>query len=689
MKNSLFIFMFFIGISASNANPLKKPIDPKKEKKILEIIFNQLKAEHLLDKKIDDGFSRKVFKNYLYNIDPYKIFFLQSDFDEFKKFETKLDDQLINNYLTFFYLTYDRIKLRMTEGKKLYLNVCKNNVDIKEKDIDFDVKKLVIDNTKAKQTKKWKLVIKSEVFAKTIETCLLENKKNNLNKKQFDSVFDSSVAVFLNSFVERMEKSGINVDNFNREEFFGRYLNSIISLFDIHSEYLIPSKRDEYLIKQSGKIEGIGVQFDLTDSFVKISSITVGAPAWKTKKVDVGDIILKVGQENDVPIDVVGFNLYPVAKLIRGKTGTTVRLTLKKSDGAISEVAIKRGIVTSNDSFIKSCLVEKNKVKYGVLSFPRFYNDFDDDLVRNAADDFEDELQILKESEVQGIVIDIRNNEGGSLEATIKILSNFVDKTTIVQVKNKENNIFKFDSELNLKKWNKSVVLVVNHETASAAEIFASAFQEFNLGIVIGRETFGKGTIQEIIDLNLFNSKKEDKDDFGMLKITTQRFYKLNGSSVQQIGVRPNVIFPQFQNEIREIDRPNTLTADQIKACVPVAIYDTNYSQINSRAKSRIANTAYFEALKKIKPTAFDFSTNAINYNLIKNKLFEFILKQNSITSHKTTNNLEFKSTPADIKLFKRSEYLISKRKNWYNELKSDMILEQGLNVLEDMYLKK
>ncbi len=690
MKNSLFIFFFFVSLSFSYSISNKKPIDPKKEKKILEIIYNQLKTKHLVDKKIDDNFSKKVFKTYLDSIDKYKIFFLESDIKEFKQFETKIDDQLKNNDLTFFYLTYDRIKIRMIEGKEMYTNVTKNKINLDEIENDFDEKKVVYQKTKSDQIKQWKSLIKSEVFSRVALTCINENLKNKLNKKDFEEAFNESATYFNESFLKRVEVTTLNIDNFSRYMFFEHYINSFVYQFDIHSKYYIPRNRDEYLIKQSGKNEGIGIMTSSKDNFTQVNSIIIGGPAWKTKKFEVGDVILKIAQENEDPVDVVGLNIYEVAKLTRGKSGTIVKLTIKKSNGSIEVVTIKRGIVSSNDSYIKSCLVEKNKVKYAIISFPRFYNDFDDDLVRNATNDFDEELQILKESDVQGIIIDIRNNGGGSVEAATKIISNFIDKNTILQVKSKDNKIYKFNSEIETKKWDKSVVLLVNNETASAAEIFAAAFQDYNIGIILGRETFGKGTIQEFLDLNTFNSKKEINDDFGSLKISTQRFYKLSGKSVQNNGVNPDVLFPKEKIEDREKIRINSLLEDKVSTIDFKKINNNDYfTKIIKNSQARIDNNAYYNSIKNLKDQelAFNFVTIVSDKN--KAELFKFIEKQNSIIVPKIYNNYDFKSTPADVKLFKRNEYLITKRKDWYNNLKTDLQIDEALNVLEDMYLKK
>ena len=690
MKKSLLFLIFFIGLATANANSNVKPIDPKKEKKILEIILNQLKARHIIDKKLDDNFSKKVFKTYLDSIDKFKIFFLQSDIAEFKKYETQLDDQLKASDLSFFYLTYDRIKIRMTEGKELCSNASKNGINILEPGVKFDQKMLSYKKNKYELINIWKLFAKGEIANRIAETCIQENDKNKLNRKDFDEAFNDATKYYSDNFLKRIEVSTLNIDSFSRLMFFEEYMNAIINQFDTHSKYYIPRSRDEYLIKETGKIEGIGVLTAASNNFTIINSMVVGGPAWKTKKLDDGDVILKIAQENEPAVDVVGFALYDVAKLTRGKSGTSIKMTVKKANGSIETVSIKRGLVSSNDSYIKSCLVERNSVKYAILSFPRFYTDYDDDQVRNVVDDFADELQILKECGVQGLVIDIRNNGGGSVEAATKIISNFIDKSAVLQYKNKDNKTFKFESETSLEKWNKSVVLLVNNETASAAEIFASAFQEFNIGVILGRQTFGKGTIQEILDLNMFNAKKDEGEDFGSLKICTQRFYKLNGKSVQNNGIIPDVDFPLENEEDRENLRPNSLVADKVGAVELKKINNDEYfKKIIKNSQERILSKDYFGALRKAKKEELVFKLETFNFDKFQNDLFKFIDNKNKIIPAIPINPLEFKSTPADVKLFKRREYLISKRKEWYAQLKTDVQIAECLNVLQDIYTKE
>ena len=683
MQKLVLFILLSCAISINARAKYSKP-DPKKENKILEIVYAVLKNKHFVSKNIDDDFSKKMFKTYLDSLDRYKMFLLESDIIEFKKYETKLDDQLKKNDLTFFFMTYDRMMKRMREGKEIYTNILKGDIDFtKEEETLFKtLEKKNKDNTKFKKNKteltnRWNNLIKTYFIKKHSYDFI---NANNTSSKEFESF----LSVKTHTLITLLDPTPYNFENVTRDQMFEYYINSLVLQFDAHSKYYIPANRDRYVNNQTGKIEGAGITVRLVDNFIQIKKMSVGGPAWKSKKLEVEDVILKIAQENEEPISVVGFNIFDVAKLLKGKRGSIVKLTIKKPDGKIVEVTLKRAVISSNDSYIKSSLVTKNNVKYGLISFPRFYADFDDDLVRNVADDFEEELEVLKKSDVEGIVIDIRNNGGGSVEAVIKILGNFTGKNPIVQAKNKEQLMTTFESETLHKVWDKSVVLLINGNTASSAEILASSFQEYNLGIIVGETSFGKGTIQEFLDLNSFNNKKYENLDFGALKITTQKIYKLNGKSVQKNGVIPNIKIATNQAVVRETDILNILITDEVKPL--------NFKPINNQDFfTKIVNTnqirinQYFNLgkLNEYKSAKFDFQS--LNLKKITLELETFLLKKSDLMKQKYQNNLEFTSTAADVKLFKKKEYLLQKRTDWLDDLPTDYQIEEGINILEDM----
>lgn len=704
MKNYFKIILLLCSFSVFGFVP-KKPIkkvcktiskttfDPKKENKILEIVFNALKSKHLLEKKIDDNFSKKVYKTYLDSLDRNKLFLLQSDVDEFKKYETKLDDQIKNNDLSFFFMTYDRLIMRMREGKEMYTNLLKNEYEFEKsgnavgfysKNPDIS-KKLTYKKNQNEQKKYWLDFIKFSVFY---------DSKDEYKKIISNEDFLEFQKLIYKNLGNTLESKLTNYVNVNRETILEYFINAIVIQFDLHSSYYNTYTRDKYLIKQSGKLEGAGITIRQGLDYVEIKSLMVGGPADKTKKFEKGDVILKIGQENEDPENVVGYKIYDVVKLLKGKSGTIVKVTIKKPDGSIEVVSVKRAVVSTNDSNIKSCLVNKNKVKFGLISFPRFYIDFDDDMSRNSVDDFEDELQILKESEVQGVILDLRDNQGGSVEAAVKILGNFIENNPVIQLKNKEQIISTLNIQTTKPVWDKSIVLIVNSETASAAEIFASAFKQYNVGVVIGEKTYGKGTVQDFLDLNTFISKKTEGVDYGALKLTTTKFYETNGIAIQKTSVVPNIVFYEDKN-LRESNLLGALSPDNVN---PLQINpNSNNNQFNKiieRSKNRlldnekiklaIKNEQFFMKVK----SDFD-KIAALNPETLKKQLDDILLQNDILIKNNYKNDLVFYSNISDIKLMKSKPYLVQKRKDWLTSLNNDFQIEEGLNILEDMYILK
>ena len=695
-----FLLILLLIFQSTFANT--KVIDPRKEKKILEIVRNILNKNHLVTKKIDNNFSKAVFKDYINSLDKYKLFFLESDIKEFKQYETKIDDQILKNDLTFFYLTYDRIMMRMREGKVMCDNAIKGQISFdndefyngdKYENLDF----IKLQKTTLQLNSQWRQLIKDLVFIDI----------NNFFKKQtlekgtkYNMQSNEDLIEYGRQNVEKKLKFSVvlNIDNVDRLSIFEKYLNAIVTQYDFHSKYYSARSRDEYNKLTTGKIVGVGITLGSKDKFMQILGTTPGGPAWKSKKIEIGDVVLKVAQGNDDPIDIVGLSLYDGSKLIRGVKGTIVKLTIKKDDGKIVVIPIKRDVVESDDVYIKSCILEKNNLKYGLISFPSFYADFDDDKERNSFNDFETELEVFKKSDVNGVVIDMRNNSGGAVEEATKIMGLFIKKGVVVQVKSKNEKLDVFEDTDNQISWEKGVVLLVNSETASSAEFFAAAMQDYRRGIIIGdSKTFGKGTMQETLDLNTYNQNKDDNDDFGSLKTTIKQIYRPNGISTQILGVVPDVILNDVINirkrilerELQKVQfedkNPHIIASDQIKKIDNKPFYEElSITNIVKNSKQRVLENPIFKFVKEEKQD----NNNFINTNLNKLKA-RIIEKQNNINKENLElpqkTNFSVSSDIADFKNLRKNEYLQTKRKQWQESLLTDFLIEESVNILFEM----
>lgn len=417
--------------------PSKKHEDPGKDKLLLQLLAMVLENGHYQPVAINDDFSKQVYDKYLKGIDPTKRFFLQSDIDEFSQYNTSIDDMIKSQDLTFFELTNSRLLQRIKESREIYSEILKTPFDYTiDEDINVDYDELPYAKNKKELKDRWRKQLKFSVLASITDKEKLEEDKfkkdSNYKKKSFEVIEKEARESLLksqNDYFDFIE------DELDRNDWFSIYLNAIAERFDPHTFYFSPDNKEKFDISMSGKFEGIGARLQKKDNQVEVSELISGGPAWRGKELEAGDIILKVGQGSDEPLDIAGMRLDDVVKKIKGAKGTEVRLTVKKVDGTIEIISIIRDEVETEETFAKSSTVEKDGHKFGVIYLPKFYITFDNKENRDAYKDVAKEIERLKEQNVDGIIMDLRNNGGGSLETVVKMTGLFIEKGPIVQVK--------------------------------------------------------------------------------------------------------------------------------------------------------------------------------------------------------------------------------------------------------------
>ena len=478
----------------------------------------------------------------------------------------------------------------------------------------------------------------------------------------------------------------------NRNDYFSIYVNSIALQFDPHTSYFAPSAKDRFDQNISGKFEGIGARLTKRNQEVEIVDIISGGPVWRENSLRPGDKILKVSQMNKTPVDVVGMRLDDVIKLIKGPKGTQVILTVKKVDGSILDVTLTRDIIELEEAFAKSTIIEKDNIRYGLINLPRFYVDFQDYGNRNAATDVKYEIQKLKKQDVQGIIIDLRNNGGGSLQTVVDMAGYFIENGPIVQVKStggKKQILFDTDNQI---EWNGALVLMVNEFSASASEILAAAFQDYRRGIVLGsKQTYGKGTVQNMIDLNKIISGNT-YGDLGAMKLTTDKFYRINGGSTQLEGVKSDVIFPNRYSYIKvgERDQENPLKWDKISpANYQTFINEERFLSIIEKSNKRLESNPYVKLIDeqaKVIKRRQENSEFTLNYeDLIKEKAIENSETEKFKKLTEFTNTLTFYPTKMDLDKILNDSILVKKRKRWEETLSKDIYIDEAVNILSDL----
>ena len=699
--------------------------DPEKDKMLLELLTFVIEKGHYDPAKIDDTFSKGIYKDYIEALDPSKRFFLQSDIDEFSKYETLLDDQLLNKELTFFNLTYNRLMKRMLEGKGFYKDIlstpfdysvdetfntdyekapyAKNVSELKErwrKQIKLSTLSSLTDRLKIQENKEKGIVDKedkttSEVLKPGESVDGLSNTDNDKSSNDKPKTFEELEKITRESSLKSLDEYFGFMEDLTRDEWFSVYVNSITARFDPHTNYFPPEEKERFDVSISGKFEGIGARLQKKNDFTEITELISGGPAWRGKLLEAGDVIMKVAQGDKEPVDIVGMRLDDVVKKIKGTKGSEVRLTVKKVDGSIKTISIIRDIVEIEETYAKSSVVERNGLKYGVIYLPKFYIDFENKDGRDAGKDVAAEVESLKKAGVNGIVLDVRDDGGGSLSTVVDIAGLFIEQGPIVQVKSagrQKEVLYDRDKKI---EWDGPLVIMVNSFSASASEILAAAIQDYKRGIIIGsKQTYGKGTVQNVIDLNQF-VRSSDKGDLGALKTTTQKFYRINGGSTQLEGVSSDVVMPDRYAYLKmgERDVDNAMPWDKIDpAQYTVWTNNAKFNKAIADSKNRIAQNQQFKLIEE-NAKWIDERSNENDYSL---KLEEFKKNQKAIeeTNKKFKSiadydyHLKFASLPQEVEAMKTDASLKEKRERWHESLSKDIYVEEALNVLDDLQSK-
>ena len=539
----------------------KQEGDPEKDRLLLELLTFVIEKGHYSPAEIDDNFSKSLYKEYIKSLDPTKRFFLQSDIVEFSKYETELDDQIKNKDLTFFDLTYSRLKKRIDESKTYYKSILTQPFDFNdEEEFNSDYEKVPFASSISDLKEKWRKQLKLSVLSSLTDRLKLEEdikngvvieRKDSLGAKKADKPIDKTPKTFdqieketRESTLKSMNEFFNLIDEMDREDWFSIFVNSIAERFDPHTSYFAAEEKERFDVSMSGKFFGIGARLQKKNDFTEITELISGGPAWRGKELEVGDIFLKVAQGDNDPVDVVGMKIDDVVKKIKGPKGTEVRLTVKKTDGTIKVITLIRDEIEIEETYLKSSIVEKNGLKYGVIYLPKFYIDFENADSRDAGKDMAIEVERLKKEGVNGIVLDVRDDGGGSLKTVVDIAGLFIEQGPIVQIKSaagKKEVLYDRDKKV---QWDGPLVVMINNFSASASEILAAAIQDYKRGVIIGsKQSYGKGTVQNVIDLNQF-IRNSSLGDLGALKTTTQKFYRINGGSTQLEGVSSDVVMP-------------------------------------------------------------------------------------------------------------------------------------------------
>lgn len=696
MYKNLYTPLIAFLICLVSCNFVKKDFDTSnKDFLVIQLITYVLDEAHYLEKEIDDKFSEKVFNTFIENLDPFKRYFYVSDIEDFSKYKYSIDDAFKNPNLDFFQLVYERYVQRISESEEIFNRILSKPFDFSIDEVcecDFEILDYV--QTEDQLYDRWRKLLKIYVienYHNEIEDDLrkIEN-DGNFKRRSLDIIEKES----REALSEMMNQNHRFIkEEMLRSDWLSVYINSFVSQYDPNTSYLDPESKDRFDVDMSGNYAGIGARLQKKIDKVEITEVISGGPAWRDNILEKGDAILKVRQAYEKePVSIINMRLSEAVKLIKGEKGTKVYLTVKKVDGSVSEISVTRDIVLLEETYIKSTIVNKNNVNYGIIDIPKFYIDFDNQSNRDAAKDLRTEIIRLKEQDIKGLIIDLRNNGGGALKTVVEMAGMFIKNGPVVQVKyfDKEKQVLS-DRDRSIL-WSGPLVILVNEGSASASEILAAAMQDYKRAIIIGgNQTWGKGTVQNIFPLNRM-VRGNTNGDLGALRYTTQKYYRINGGSVQLEGVKSDINLPYRYKYIDygEKESENSLEWDEIDE-VDYYTWQSNFDFdfAIGRSNKRIKDSEYLrlvdENAKWVKSVRDNKIIN-LNYKKYKDEL-----DQNSIITEKFnalndfSMNYNFKSLPYEINLIESDSVLGLKRKRWHSSLNKDFYIDESLNVLSDL----
>jgi carboxyl-terminal processing protease len=674
--------------------------DDEKMQTIMVSVKNTLSYLHYSPKPINDAYSQDVYEKYFESVDASKRYFLQSDMDEFKKHYTKLDDYLNQGNLVFYKLTIDRLYQRVDEIDKMTQDILSKPINLEENDeLILEPKKRTNPVDAKQQREEWKKYIKYNILQE-IETL---NSKEEAQKKKKDSVVNNKLPDTIKYAPTTAEQKRIKAtsevkdlitDSFRRfkkrkkMDWFTVYMNAYTEVFDPHTNYFSPKNKEEFDMQFTGKVIGIGAIIQEKKGYLYLGELTIGAPAWKSKQLTAGDKILKVkSKPNEEPVNVVGMLSDEAVRLIRGEKGTPVTLTVEKKDKTIKEVTMIREEVAIEDTFARSIVVNsKNGKKYGFIYLPSFNVDFEDPKGRNASDDIKNELIKLKKENVEGIILDLRSNGGGSLTEVGDIMGLFMNAGPYVQVKDSRGKIQVLSNKSNEPIWTGPLVVMQNELSASASEILAGAFQDYGRAAVIGSpSSFGKGTVQTFVELNRFLNTS---DDFGALKLTIQKFYRVSGESTQRKGVEADLKMKDFFSyaEVGERFDQYALPWDKIETTSYKKLTGLNIPQLQAELDKQLVDNNNYKMLQESAEwkEALDkeetITLNQTKFNELMKARKAQINKFKGLD--KFNNGLKFTLHTDEAERIKKDEAFAKKTENWRKNLERDFYLEETVDVL-------
>lgn len=663
---------------------------------IIEILLGGLNTNHYSPVKFDDAFSEKVFDLYLKRLDGSKKFFLKKDIEELSKYKKQIDDQLLSQNHTFYKLSVDLITKRIKEKESWYKEYLSKPLDYTtNEEFETDAKKIKFAETEEELKKEWEKMLRYQVLTR-LEDALyrqeqaIEKKDTAYKIKTFDSL---EVEARRNT-VKANDNLFKYYNKLTAKDRFSIYLNSITGIYDPHTEYFAPKDKKKFDQAMSGQFEGIGARLQSRDGQLKVTEIIVGSPSYKQGELKAGDEIQKVAQGDKEPVDITNMEIDEAIELIKGKKGTEVRLTVKKPDGTVKVIPIIRDVIEMEETFAKSALLD-NKGKIGYIYLPSFYTNFnrlDPSQAHYCSKDMRKEIEKLKKQGVKSLIVDLRDNGGGSLQEVVEMAGLFIPKGPVVQVKDKNNSVRVMEDYRSEVTWDGPLVVMVNHGSASASEILAAAMQDYKRAVIVGTPTFGKGTVQSFVDLDYYLLPQFDTiKPIGQVKITQQKFYRINGGSTQLKGVTPDIQLPDPYAliDLGERELENPMPWDEIGKANYSVYTNIDYPKLSKNSTARMKRSEQFKLIddrsREIKSKRDD-SKYSLNLEKFRAEQKQFRLQNKKYEEYrKEIPGFTASLLDEDVKRMDGDTSRTGRETRWVKNVAKDVYIFEAANIASEI----
>ena len=657
----------------------------EQQQKINQILTNTLTRYHYVDQSIDDNFSKRVFTIFLKQLDPNKNFLTNNQMVELNAYEYKIDNDIRNNTFNFYNLAILRLKEQVKYSNSIYNSILKSPINLEEAiTIEVDPDKKVYVKNNAELTKRWKANTHYQVAQNYIT--LFKEKYPSENSLIIDKSLEAEARLKTKKELDRRFKRLLNKKD---SDYFNAYMDAMTRSFGPHTSYLPPEEKEDFDINMKGQLEGIGAVLREDDGYIKVVRIIPGSASWRQGQLKAEDIILKVAKtEKDEAISIVETPVREAVKLIRGPKGSTVVLTIKKPDGIIKNIPIQRDIVVIKSAYAKSGIFKANNKNFGYIYLPSFYRDFENNKNRNAANDIKNALETFNKSNTNGLILDLRNNGGGFRDA-IEISGFFIPEGPIVQVTDSYDQKETYKDKDKRTIYNQPLIVLVNKFSASASEIVSAALQDYNRAIILGdSHTFGKGTVQKVVDLDRIIFKRNN--NLGYLKITIQEYFRITGKSTQFSGVVPDIIYPSQtdyldvgEKELTYAFKGSTTSASSFEKWVSQKnkqkAITNSYNRLknNQTSKAIIEYNTFMKNQRNMSNRSIKLSDLWKNIKIVENKNDDL---ENLTINQSYTKYESIEPNPSTQGETEKEEY-----EKWVSSFEKDYVLNEAVLILSEL----